>query len=252
VRRLQDADVGAPVTVPAAPDLAPLPFFAVISQLFFDITLGDVLAVQHRAAGMAAECRDAGLVGLLAYALFYLATAEFLRGEFLDAMASADEGLRIAADTGQTALTGVLAETAALLAAITGDERAYRARVAQVRDLSASAQALSLAGADCAFALLDLGSGRRLMDGCPESSGHLRRAGGGALLRGGGRSGGAGDGGGCRAGGDRGGGVRGWDCRGVPARLPGEHADVVRPGVRRLGAAVLVLPAGTPAGAGGG
>jgi DNA-binding CsgD family transcriptional regulator len=160
VRRMQDGDIGAPVTFPATPDLAPLPSFAVLSQLFFDITLGDVPAVRHRAVGMAAECRDAGLVGLLAYALCYLAGAQFHLGEFLDAMASADEGLRIAADTGQTTLTGMLAETAALLAAITGDEQAYQARAAQVRDLSASAQTLSLAGADCALALLDLGSTR--------------------------------------------------------------------------------------------
>lgn len=160
VRRLQDGDTGGPVTIPATPDLAPLSFFAVISQLFFDITLGDVPAVRRRAADMAAECRDAGVAGLLAYALVYLANAQLLRGEFLDAMASADEGLRIAADTGQTALTGVLAETAALLAAITGDEQACWARAAQVRNLSASAQALALAGADCALALLDLGSTR--------------------------------------------------------------------------------------------
>lgn len=75
-------------------------------------------------------------------------------------MASAEEGLRIAADTGQTALTGLLASTAALLAAVAGDEEACRARAAQLRDLSANAQGLSLAGADCALALLDLGSGR--------------------------------------------------------------------------------------------
>ena len=100
------------------------------------------------------------MVGLLTYALVFLSDAQLLQGEFLDAMASAEEGLRIAADTGQTALTGLLATTAALLAAVAGDEEACRARAAQLRDLSASTQGLSLAGADCALAMLDLGSAR--------------------------------------------------------------------------------------------
>ena len=157
VRRLQDGDTDAPVTVPAMPDPGSLPFFAGFSQLFFDFVRGDVPAVGRRAADMAAECRDTGIAGLLAYALFYLADAQGLRGEFLDAIATAEEGLRIAADTGQATVTGELASTAASLAAITGDEEACRARAAQVRELSAGVQTPALAGADCALALLDLG-----------------------------------------------------------------------------------------------
>ncbi len=160
VRRLQDGNAHAPITAPARPDRRSLPFFAGLSQLGFDVVRGDVLALRCRAADMVAECRDAGMVGLLAFTLVYLANAQLLQGEFLDAMASAEEGLRIAADTGQTALTGELACTAALLAAVAGDEEACRARAAQLRDLAASAQGLSLAGADCALALLDLGSAR--------------------------------------------------------------------------------------------
>lgn len=159
VRRLQDGDTREPITVPARPDRRPLPFFTGLSLLFFDLIRGDVLAIASRAGDMAAECRDAGIAGLLPYALDFLANGQLMRGEFLDAMASAEEGLRIAADTGQTGLTGELACTAALLAALTGDEEACRARAAQVRDLSARAQALSPAGADSALAMLDLGSG---------------------------------------------------------------------------------------------
>jgi DNA-binding CsgD family transcriptional regulator len=160
VRRLQDGDTDAPVTVPATPDPGSLPFFAGFSQLFFDFVRGDVPAVGRRAADMAAECRDAGIAGLLAYALVYLATAQLLHGEFLDAIATAEEGLRIAADTGQTNVTRELASTAAGLAAITGDEEACRARAAQARELSAGVQTLTPAGADCALAMLDLGCGR--------------------------------------------------------------------------------------------
>lgn len=160
VRRLQDGDTDAPVTVPATPDPGSLPLLARFSQLFFDFVRGDVPTVGRRAADMAAECRDAGIAGLLAYALVYLATAQLLHGEFLDAIATAEEGLRIAADTGQTHVTRELASTAAGLAAITGDEEACRARAAQVRELSAGVQTLAPAGADCALAMLDLGCGR--------------------------------------------------------------------------------------------
>jgi DNA-binding CsgD family transcriptional regulator len=161
VRRLQDGDTGVPVTVPATPDPGPLPFLAArFSQLFFDFVRGDAPAVGRRASDMAAECRDAGIAGLLAYALVYLATAQLLHGEFLDAIATAEEGLRIAADTGQAHVTRELASTAAGLAAITGDEEACRARAAQVRELSAGLQSLTSAGADCALAMLDLGCGR--------------------------------------------------------------------------------------------
>jgi DNA-binding CsgD family transcriptional regulator len=156
VRRLQDGDTRVPITAPARPDPLALP----VAQLFFELIRGNVPAVRHRAASMAAECRDTGMAALLAYALIYLASAQGLDGEFLDAIASAEEGLRIAADTGQTALTGQLASTAAWLTAVTGDEEACRARAAQLRDLSASAQAVALPGADCALALLDLGCGR--------------------------------------------------------------------------------------------
>src|SRR5262249_58686884 len=135
VRRLQDGDIHTPVTVPATPDHRPLPFFAGFTQLFFDFVRGDVPAVGRRAADMAAECRDTGIAGLLAYALSYLAEAQGLRGEFLDGMATAEEGLRIATDTGQATMTRELAVRAASLAAVTGDEESCRARAAQCRDL---------------------------------------------------------------------------------------------------------------------
>jgi DNA-binding CsgD family transcriptional regulator len=159
VRRVQDGDTHAPITAQPRPGRH---FAAVggVAQLFFDFIRGDLLAAGPRASDLAAGCRDAGVIGLLAHALIHLATAQLLHGEFLDAVASAEEGLRMAADTGQTSLTGQLTATAALLAAITGDEEACGARAAQMSGLSASAQTISLPGADCALALLDLGFAR--------------------------------------------------------------------------------------------
>jgi DNA-binding CsgD family transcriptional regulator len=152
VRRLQDGDVRAPVAVPARSDRRP---FA-----FFDFIGGDLTAIRRGAVGVAAWCRDGGALGLLTGTLVYLATAQSFAGEFLDAMATVEEGLRIAADTGQSAMAVDLASIAALLAAITGDEEACRTRAAQLRDLSAGAQALARPRADLALAMLDLGAGR--------------------------------------------------------------------------------------------
>jgi DNA-binding CsgD family transcriptional regulator len=162
VRQLQGSGPHGPISPPARADLDSLPVtrFSGFSRMFFDLIQGDVQAVHRRAAGMTAEFRDTGSVGLLAYALTYLADAQGLCGEFLDATASAEEGLRIAVDTGQVALISELTSAAAMLAAIAGDERACRARVGQARDLSAGTGALPLAAADHAFALLDLGSAR--------------------------------------------------------------------------------------------
>jgi DNA-binding CsgD family transcriptional regulator len=159
VRRLQDGDTEAPITVPATPDPGSLPFLAEISWLYLILILGDVSAVGCRAADMVALCRDAGMASFLVYALAYITDAQVLRGEFLDAAASAEEASRMAADIGQTAVTCELAFTAAMLAAVTGDEEACRARAAQARDL-AGAWARPLAGADYAVAMLDLGFGR--------------------------------------------------------------------------------------------
>ncbi|MGH3231798.1 MAG: helix-turn-helix transcriptional regulator [Streptosporangiaceae bacterium] len=159
VRQLQDSEPHGPISLPVRTDLDSLPVTGFF-RVFFDLVQGDVQAARRRAAGMAAEFRDTGSIGLLAYALTYLTGAQTLCGEFVDATVSAEEGLRIAADTGQIALTGELISAAAGLAAITGDERACRARVGQARELSGVMRALPLAAADIALALLDLGSAR--------------------------------------------------------------------------------------------
>jgi DNA-binding CsgD family transcriptional regulator len=160
VRRLQDGDTEAPVTVPARPEPGSLPPFDRLSHLYFDLIEGDLPGTRSHAASLAAECRDAGMAGMLLYALAMLGGAQLLRAEFLDAIATAEEGLRITADTGLTALAGVFAATAAELAAVTGDEETCRARAAQARESPASALAFAAGGANWALTLLDLGSAR--------------------------------------------------------------------------------------------
>ena len=123
--RTQDGDTDVPVTVPATPDPGSRPLWP--GSPSYSLTSSrDVPAVGRRAADMAAECRDAAgdrRPGGVRAGLDP-ATAQLLHGEFLDATATAEEGLRIAADTGQTHVTRELASTAAGLAAITGDEEA--------------------------------------------------------------------------------------------------------------------------------
>jgi DNA-binding CsgD family transcriptional regulator len=160
VRRLQDGDAAAPVTVPVRPEPGSLPLFYRLAHLYFDFIAGDVPATRGHAASVAAECREAGMAGMLLYALVFVGGVQLLQGEFLDAIATAEEGLRIAADTGQTALTGAFAAIAAGFAAITGDEETCRTRAAQAGESLASAEAFASGGASWALTLLDLGSAR--------------------------------------------------------------------------------------------
>lgn len=160
VRRLQHGDPEAPAMVSAWPDARPVPVFIQSFPLSFDLVQGDLSAARDRAVGLVDECRASGKAGLLAHALGYLARAQGLYGQYLDAMASVEEGRRVAADTGQAGLTGRLAAVAAEIAAVTGDEEKCRAYAAEATRLSAGVWATSLAGADCALARLELGQTR--------------------------------------------------------------------------------------------
>jgi DNA-binding CsgD family transcriptional regulator len=160
VRRLQDGDPEALATVSAWPASHPVPVSIRSSSLSFDLVQGDLSAARSRAAGFADECRVNGTASLLAHALGYLARAQGLHGEYLDATASAEEGLRIAADTEQSGLAGRLSVVAAELAAVTGDAEKCRTAAAEARQRSAGVWTTALAGADCALARLDLGLAR--------------------------------------------------------------------------------------------
>jgi DNA-binding CsgD family transcriptional regulator len=158
--RLQAGDIPAPVTLPAPLDPRSLPAHAAFPVLRLYRLLGDLSAHSNYAASLAAGFRDAGMASRLAYALAEFSVAQLQQGQFMDAAASIEEGLRLAADTGQAALAGDFAGLAAILAAATGDEGACRAHVAQVRDLSSGASDTSVTAADYAAAILELGYGR--------------------------------------------------------------------------------------------
>jgi DNA-binding CsgD family transcriptional regulator len=158
--RLQDGDTRAPLAVPAPLDPRSLPEHAAFPVLRLCRLVGDHSAHRRYAEGMVAGFRDAGMPSRLAYAVAELSLAQSQQGDLLDAAASVGEGLRLAADTGQTALVGDFVGLAAILAALTGDEETCQARVAQVRELSTGASDTSVTGTDYALALRDLCFGR--------------------------------------------------------------------------------------------
>nr|BFE54955.1 LuxR family transcriptional regulator [Saccharothrix mutabilis subsp. capreolus] len=119
------------------------------------LVLGDDEAAYERAAAVERESRATGRLGMLPRALAYLARGRLHLGRLRDARATAEEGLRIAADIGQVFSVGYLHSVLSELAAIEGDEQRCRAAVAVLEgDASRSVRAA------CALALLDLGLGR--------------------------------------------------------------------------------------------
>lgn len=119
--------------------------------------LGDAEAAYEEASSLERECRAQGAIGLLPRTLTHLGRAQLARGRLRAARSAADEGLRIADDTGQTHFAGHLYGLLACVAAIEGDEdRARTLADAVLHD------GMDERGVECLQALniLDLGAGR--------------------------------------------------------------------------------------------
>ncbi|WP_238007358.1 LuxR C-terminal-related transcriptional regulator [Dactylosporangium sp. AC04546] len=123
--------------------------------------VGDFEASREIAAAVAARSRAEGAVGWLPLAHVTLAAAELYLGRFRDAVATAAEGLQLAADTGQPNRAGYLEGVLAWIAAARGDagECVRLAERCHVR-YQTNHIANGLAWAEWALALLDLGQGR--------------------------------------------------------------------------------------------
>ncbi|MEU4443878.1 AAA family ATPase [Actinosynnema sp. NPDC050801] len=122
---------------------------------WWHLVLGDDRAAYEWASGLEHESRAQGALGVLPRALAYRARGLLHLGRHRDARATAEEGLRIAADIGQAFSVGFLSSVLAELAAITGDADRCEELVATLTD----DQPKSVRAA-CALALLDLGQGR--------------------------------------------------------------------------------------------
>ncbi|NRQ32395.1 AAA family ATPase [Nonomuraea sp. NN258] len=123
----------------------------------WDLLHGDDDASHARAVAIEHECRALGAIGVLPGALLVKARAEMFLSRHRDAWASAEEGLRVAGDTGQPHFTNLLTGVMAYLSAIEGDEERVRAlthRIADARDPGTT-------GLRCAsLNLADLAQGR--------------------------------------------------------------------------------------------
>ncbi|ONI85742.1 LuxR family transcriptional regulator [Saccharothrix sp. ALI-22-I] len=122
---------------------------------WWHLILGDDHAAYDWAYRLERESRAQGALGVLPRALAYLARGRLHLGQHRDARATAEEGLRIAADIGQEFSVGYLSSVLAELAAIEGDE----ARCEQLVATFTGGPPPSVRAA-CALALLDLGLGR--------------------------------------------------------------------------------------------
>jgi DNA-binding NarL/FixJ family response regulator len=104
--------------------------------------------------------RSAGAAGSVSHALEYLVNAEIWRGAYASAEAHAQDGLRLALETGQGNSACHLMAYLALVAAFRGEEETCRARAREALNRAAAhGLGLSAALASWALAILDLATG---------------------------------------------------------------------------------------------
>ncbi|MFE6859276.1 AAA family ATPase [Nocardia sp. NPDC057668] len=128
-----------------------------VQMAHWHVLFADPAAARDIAAALAADCRRRGAIGVLTHALRWQARTELLLGHPTAACTAANEGLRLARETGQRAIEVYQSATLALLAAIRGDEQACHEYAAAplARDIAPSS-----VHAAAALSLLDLGLGR--------------------------------------------------------------------------------------------
>jgi DNA-binding CsgD family transcriptional regulator len=101
------------------------------------------------------------MAGDLTYVRLFVASVEESRGRYATARSLAEEGLRLADETGQVSFRCMHEATLALLAAVQGGEDTCRQLAARVLDVALPRHlGLPAARAGLALALLDLGAGR--------------------------------------------------------------------------------------------
>ncbi|MET7463734.1 LuxR C-terminal-related transcriptional regulator [Nonomuraea sp. NPDC005501] len=125
------------------------------------IVIGDFTAARELALAFSQECRTAGTIGRVPMALAQLSVADLYLGRYAESAAAANEGLRIAEDTGQLHRLAHQYGVLAWIAAIEGDEP--RCRILAQRNLAhfiAEQVATGASWGTWALAMLDLGLGR--------------------------------------------------------------------------------------------
>ncbi|MFG1998539.1 ATP-binding protein [Spirillospora sp. NPDC048911] len=128
-----------------------------VRTVMWHLMSGDLDGGLEAALELESRYRSEGALGLLSLVQMPLARLQLMLGRTRDALTTATEGLRLAADTGQHRIRVYQATTLAQLAAIQGDER-------RCEELAAEALERGLPPSDVhaatALSLLDLGLGR--------------------------------------------------------------------------------------------
>jgi DNA-binding CsgD family transcriptional regulator len=123
--------------------------------------LGDNRRTSQLFRASARRARATGALDFLPLALSGVGTAEQVRGRFADAEVAADEGLRLARETGQRIAEGLNLTTLAAVAAFRGEEDRCREYARAALELAIPRRfSLAAASASWALALLELGLGQ--------------------------------------------------------------------------------------------
>jgi DNA-binding CsgD family transcriptional regulator len=123
--------------------------------------LGDNRRTSRLFRESARRARATGALDFLPLALSGVGTAEQVRGRFADAEVAADEGLRLARETGQRIAEGLNLTTLAAVAAFHGEDDRCRQYARAALDLAIPRRfSLVAASATWALALLELGLGQ--------------------------------------------------------------------------------------------
>ncbi|GAA2608921.1 LuxR family transcriptional regulator [Actinomadura fulvescens] len=128
-----------------------------VRTVMWHLMIGDLDGGLDAAVELERRYRSEGALGLLSLVLMPLARLQLILGHTRDALTTATEGMRVAADTGQHRIRIYQATTLAQLAAMRGDEQ-------RCEELTAEALARGLppsnVHAATALSLLDLALGR--------------------------------------------------------------------------------------------
>jgi DNA-binding CsgD family transcriptional regulator/tetratricopeptide (TPR) repeat protein len=127
---------------------------------FLHMVIGEADEALVQTEGMVAEARERGLIGGLPHILLQHAQALLAMGRLQEALRAANEGVRIAEDTGQQHSAANLRGVVARITAMTGDEEHCRALAEEAIRRGTERRSSSVGLAVLALAVLDLGYGR--------------------------------------------------------------------------------------------
>jgi len=131
-----------------------------VHSAFLLMVIGDADEASAQTERMLVEARERGLIGGLPHILLQHSQAALVAGHLREALRSANEGVRIAEDTGQLHSAANLRGIIARITAMTGDADTCVALTSEAISIGAERHSSNVGLAVLALAVLDLGFGR--------------------------------------------------------------------------------------------